>query len=160
MQDISTNELVNDLKNPLLYYYKWFVKYSNGTEVYHFSDIKELIDGTNNKFGELDFSKIITIGLIPLRDGLKPVIVDLSPFKHINKKKPIYWRRRVFCSDNSYPPFHIYIVGYEINVDNKNISFSVCVYPNGTIEITDKEPQNIDEFINNLKNSINKDFNG
>lgn len=148
------NNLEEELKNPLLYYYKWSIKYSNGEEVHHFLSLDDFKKNKVNKFGELNFKSIVQISLLPLREGLKPIVIDLQPFKHATYKKPIYWRRRVFCSDNSYPPFHVYIVGYEVNIDGKVLSLSVCVYPDGTVEVTDKEPQSIDLFITNLKNSL------
>lgn len=151
---MQNKNLLQDLKNPLLYFYKWYAKYSNGKIVYHFDTIDDFKNNIINIFGKLDFKNIIEFGLMPLRKDLKPIIIDLKPFKNIKYKKPVYWRRRVFCSDSSYIPFHIYIVGYQINICGTVISFSLCCYPNGTIEVVDKEPKNIDKFINNLKHDL------
>jgi len=148
------DDIKEEIKSPLLYYYKWYVKYADGKTISHFDTIDDFINNRINKFGEISYNGLTEIGLLPLRDGVKPIVVDLKPFKHASYKKPIYWRKRVFCSGNHYPPFHVYIVGYEINIDNKNITFSICAYPNGTVEITDKKPQNINLFIENLKKNI------
>lgn len=143
-------------------YYRYKITLNDGSVIEQETPTSDTGFKFNNE--NPNFQEIKSFELIPVVDGIKPFKLLISKCQQPTFNPRLIWFKRT-VSGLDIPEFHIYIVGWQLNitvdkeryfwtpgfVNVKQISY---IFPDGYIENSDKETTRTDEFIKILKSNL------
>lgn len=118
--------------------YMWKAIYSDGENLEQFND-----DGTENRYTDIDRSKITHFILNDSTTGKPKIILHLNPGQQLIHRRRVvqkYALSPLFFEKNPEAKMKetAYIVGWHENRDGVNVQMLLFVFEDGTVEIMDR----------------------